>query len=105
MTFTEIVRSLPASRDLVHSAVLALRPAPRPRSLAGHAGTLGIGIALGAGIALLCAPSSGRELRRQLSTRFDDIVHHPEAGETPLREAETPLAARSQNGGARAEHI
>jgi len=104
MTFTEIVRSLPASRDLVHSAVLALRPAPR-RSLAGHAGTLGIGIALGAGIALLCAPRSGRELRRQISTRFDDIVHHPAEVETHLREAEAPLAARSHNGGSRADHI
>jgi len=103
MTFTEIIRSLPASRDLVHSAVLALRPAPR-RNLAGYAGTLGIGITLGAGLALLFAPRSGRELRRQISTRFDDIVHHPEARETGLREGEASLAARSHNGGSRADH-
>jgi gas vesicle protein len=32
---------------------------------------LGLGIALGAGVAILCAPQSGRDLRRQLSERFD----------------------------------
>jgi hypothetical protein len=70
MTFTDIIRSLPVSRDLVQSAALALRPTPR-RSLTAHVGTLGLGIALGAGVALLCAPKSGRDLRRQLSERFD----------------------------------
>jgi len=70
MNFTDIVRSLPVSRDLVQSAVLALRPAPR-RSLTAHVGTLGLGLAVGAGVALLCAPKSGRDLRRQLSERFE----------------------------------
>ena len=79
MTFTDIVRSLPVSRDLVQSAVLALRPTPR-RSLTAHVGTLGLGIALGAGVALLCAPKSGRDLRRQLSERFDGAADY--LGET-----------------------
>jgi hypothetical protein len=97
MTFTEIVRSLPASRDLVQSAVLALRPAPR-RNLTGHVGTLGLGIALGAGVALLYAPKSGRELRRQISARIDETVHHHH-----LEEGAT--LGRSHNGGSRADHV
>lgn len=70
MTLTDVVRSLPASRDLLESAAHALRPAPH-RSVAAHFGTLGLGLAVGAGIALLCAPKSGRDLRRQLSARLD----------------------------------
>lgn len=84
MTLTDIVRSLPVSRDLVQSAVLAVRPSPR-WSLTAHVGTFGLGIALGAGVALLCAPKSGRDLRRQLSDRFEGTVHDlEEAGEHML---------------------
>jgi len=83
MTLTDVLRSLPASRDLIESGVNALRPAPH-RSIVGHFGTLGLGLAIGAGIALLCAPKSGRDLRRQLSSRLDGVAER-------LNEAEVSL--------------
>jgi hypothetical protein len=83
MTLTDLLRSLPASRDLIDSAAHALRPAPQ-RSIASHLGTLGLGLAIGAGIALLCAPKSGRELRRHLSARLDGAAER-------LKEAEVSL--------------
>jgi hypothetical protein len=92
---SEFVRNLPASRDLFNSAVLALRPAPR-RSLAGHAGSLGLGLALGAGIALLCAPKAGRELRRQLSDRFDGVVHPQRLKQGERDERQSSSYARPQ---------
>jgi ferric-dicitrate binding protein FerR (iron transport regulator) len=73
----EIARNLPAmpnSRDLVQQALYALRQPPR-RRFASQAGGLGLGLALGAGIALLCAPKAGRELRRQIADRYDEVVH------------------------------
>lgn len=87
MTFTDIVRGLPVTRDLVQSALVGLRPTPR-RNLAAHVGTLGLGIALGAGVAMLCAPKSGRDLRRQLAERFNGAADHlEETGERMLARA------------------
>lgn len=85
MTLTDILRSLPASRDLIESAAYALRPAPN-RSVAAHVGTLGLGLAVGAGIALLCAPKSGRDLRRQLSERLDGMAQRMNEAEVSLGE-------------------
>lgn len=69
MTLAEVALSLPLSRSLLRSGVRALQGTRRsgaPRSI----GTLGLGIALGAGVALLCAPSSGRELRGRIAARL-----------------------------------
>lgn len=35
-------------------------------------GLVGLGTAIGAGVALLCAPSSGRELRARMSEQIDN---------------------------------
>ena len=68
MTVTDLVLSLPIPRSVHRSAARALRPARRATA---RFDMLGLGLVLGAGAALLLAPKSGRELRRQLFARFD----------------------------------
>lgn len=54
--------------------------------LAGSLGTFGVGLLVGAGIALMLAPKPGRELREDLSSRLRRRADLPN-GET-LRETE-----------------
>lgn len=71
---TDVVRSLPVARDLIQSAASVLQPRPRSSATVGIA-MLGLGMALGAGVALVFTPKSGRELRRQISTRLNGAGH------------------------------
>jgi hypothetical protein len=41
-------------------------------------GLLSLGAALGAGVALLFAPSTGTELRQRISERFDELTNESE---------------------------
>jgi hypothetical protein len=94
MTLTDVVRSLPVARDIIQSAASVLQPSVRSSATVSVA-TFGLGMALGAGVALLCAPKSGRELRRQISARLDGAGHEvedlDENGDT-LRHATTAVA-------------
>jgi hypothetical protein len=55
------------------------------REMLGTLGTFGIGLLVGAGVALLLAPKPGRELRgdiRAKVTRGKGVVEKPHEGET-----------------------
>lgn len=69
MTLTDVALSLPIPRNVLRSAARVLRPTQRARA-SRRIEMLGLGMALGAGVALLWAPKSGRELRRQIFARF-----------------------------------
>jgi len=67
MNFKEL-RNL--DRDDVLEMIGLQRKASTGAYLASALGTFGIGILVGAGIGLLMAPKSGRELRENLRDRF-----------------------------------
>ena len=67
MNFKEL-RNL--DRDDVLEMIGLQRKSSTAAWLAGTLGTFGIGILVGAGIGLLMAPKSGRELRENLRDRF-----------------------------------
>lgn len=74
MTFTELAWSLPIARDIIQSAASVVQPRMRSSAPVSIA-MLGLGMAMGAGVALLCTPKSGREIRREISARFAGAGH------------------------------
>jgi hypothetical protein len=67
----EILQRLPDRDDLLR---LLARRRSRMRSddILSAVGLLGTGLLIGAGLALLFAPKSGRELRKQMSDRMEE---------------------------------
>ena len=57
--------------------------------LAGSLGTFGVGLLVGAGIALMLAPKPGRELREDLRERMRRGKADLPNGESMVRESET----------------
>jgi uncharacterized membrane protein YebE (DUF533 family) len=55
--------------DVLRALGLSTRPTTTSR-LIGAFGTFGVGLLVGAGVALLLAPKSGRELRGTIATRL-----------------------------------
>ena len=76
MTLYDVVRSLPARRDEMIRAAGYRRDHGSFYSLSTSLGLLGLGAAVGAGMALLWAPEPGQKLRRRLATRLDEAVSH-----------------------------
>ena len=75
MTWIDIVRSLPLhGNELMRAAGYGARRS-RIYPIASSVGLVGIGIALGAGMALLYAPETGEKLRKRIGERFDGVVH------------------------------
>jgi hypothetical protein len=77
MTLIELVLTLPIPRRVLRSAARALHPNKRRARGTIRLEMVGLGMALGAGAALLFAPNSGRELRRRIVARFDGGGHDP----------------------------
>lgn len=68
---TDITKSLPSAEELLR--VIGLQRARNGGDLLGGVAVFGAGMLVGAGLALLFAPSSGAEVREQLGSRIDDI--------------------------------
>jgi hypothetical protein len=66
---SDVTKSLPSTDELLRAIGLQRT---RSNDLLGGVAVFGAGILVGAGLALLFAPSSGAEIREQLGTRFDD---------------------------------
>jgi len=64
------------------------------------AGLFGAGVAVGAGLGVLFAPMSGRDLRRAAAERFGPKKH---AGEEPSEERDSDTAAANGTHGVAAE--
>jgi YtxH-like protein len=103
MTLTDLVLSLPVPRSVLRTAARALRPARRARATARFE-MLGLGLALGAGAALLLAPKSGRELRRQLFARFDGAARDFEENADAQRAACEAVGPEAVTGMPSASH-
>jgi hypothetical protein len=82
MTLIDIVRSLPLARDELMRATGHRAQHGAFHPVASSIGLVGLGIAFGAGMALLYAPEAGHKLRRRLANRFDEVVHAHSREET-----------------------
>lgn len=69
-----------SKNDILSALGLSIKPSASER-IVGSLGLIGLGAAIGAGVALLLAPSSGEELRSDLGQRIRRY-----APETPLTE-------------------
>jgi len=88
MTLIELVRSLPLRHDELMRATGHRAQHGAIYPVASSIGLVGLGIAIGAGLALLYAPEPGQKLRRRLATRFDEVMH-PHSNEEAPRAHET----------------
>jgi hypothetical protein len=66
---SDVTKSLPSTDELLRAIGLQRT---RSNDLLGGVAVFGAGMLVGAGLALLFAPSSGAEIREQLGTRFED---------------------------------
>ena len=69
-----VVRAASTVRGLGFDDVLGWVGLMRRRSPLGLAGVFGAGVAVGAGVGLLLAPSTGTEMRRALLNRLDILM-------------------------------
>jgi len=58
-----------SKNDILSALGLSIKPSTTER-VAGSLGLIGLGAIIGAGVALLLAPSTGQELRNDLSQRI-----------------------------------
>lgn len=68
----EFTRNLPSAEDLIHALGLHARRSSGSDMLPSVA-LFGAGLLVGAGLALLFAPTSGRELREELGERASEL--------------------------------
>ena len=87
MTLSDIVRNLPMRREEMIRAAGYRRAPGAIYATSSTLGLLGLGIALGAGLALLYAPEPGQKLRKRLASRFDQAVTAHLREEAPARES------------------
>lgn len=66
----EFTRNLPSAEDLIRALGLEAR---KRTDLAPSMALFGAGLLVGAGLALLFAPTSGRELREEIGERAADL--------------------------------
>jgi hypothetical protein len=74
MTLYDMVRNLPTRSEDVMRAAGYRRDPGTMYSLSTSLGLLGLGVAVGAGMALLYAPETGQKLRRRLASRLDEAM-------------------------------
>jgi len=68
---SEITRNLPSSEDILRA--VGLQRARGGSELLGGVAVFGAGMLVGAGLALLFAPSSGSEVREQIGARLEEV--------------------------------
>jgi len=90
MQATDLTRNLPSAEELLRAVGLQ-RTRSNGGDLLGGVAVFGAGMLVGAGLALLFAPTSGAEVREQLGSKLEEV-----------RERVTPLAAESAKGSSRA---
>jgi len=104
MTIADLASRAPSAYDLLYRMGLERRRSRAMRA-ASRAGWIGVGMAVGSGLAMLFSPRSGPEVRERLgeqAKRARDYVapHEDEASDLRGRSASTPSA--SSGSGARA---
>jgi len=81
MKIEDIFQVLPSKEDIAGAIGLETRTSPTVDILTAL-GAFGVGMILGAGLALLFAPKAGHEIRRDLATKIGEMGEHVR-GEAP----------------------
>jgi|SoiMethySBSTD1v2_1073268.scaffolds.fasta_scaffold1594736_2 hypothetical protein len=68
----DLASNLPSSEDIIHALGLQTRRAHN--DVMPSVALFGAGILVGAGLALLFAPTTGRELRDELGSKANDLA-------------------------------
>jgi hypothetical protein len=68
----DFARNLPSAEEIIHALGLHTRRS-HGGDIASSVALFGAGLLVGAGLALLFAPSSGRELREEIGERAADL--------------------------------
>lgn len=89
MQATDLTRNLPSAEELLRA--IGLQRASSGGDLLGGVAVFGAGMLVGAGLALLFAPTSGAEVREQLGSKLEEV-----------RERVTPVTAEQGKGAVRA---
>jgi hypothetical protein len=91
---SDVTKNLPSSDELLRA--IGLQRA-RSNDLLGGVAVFGAGMLVGAGLALLFAPSSGAEVREQLGTRLGDAKE--KIGQAAQGAGKTVASAARANAG------
>ena len=75
MKIEDILRALPSKEDIASAVGLEARPSPSGDMLSAF-GIFGVGIVLGAGLALLFAPKAGQEIRHDIAEKMGELGEH-----------------------------
>lgn len=89
MKIEDILQALPSREEIASAVGLEARPSASGDILTAL-GIFGTGMVLGAGLALLFAPKTGEEVRRDLAERLGAMAEPPDA--------QAPEAAATTNG-------
>jgi len=99
MHAAELTRSLPSAEEILRAVGLQ-RARGGAGDLLGGAAVFGAGILVGAGLALLFAPSSGAEVREQLGSRIDEVRERVGHAVSEAPKSDGPkVAARAATSG------
>jgi hypothetical protein len=75
MKIEDILQALPSKEDVASAIGLEARGSPSVDVLTAF-GIFGVGMALGAGLALLLAPKAGREIRHDIEEKIGELGEH-----------------------------
>ena len=93
---SDVTKNLPSTDELLRA--IGLQRA-RSNDLLGGVAVFGAGMLVGAGLALLFAPSSGAEIREQLGTRFEDAKEKLGQAASAAQSAAAGGSSTRANGG------
>lgn len=99
MQTSDVVKNLPSTDEILRA--VGLQRARGGSELLGGVAVFGAGMLVGAGLALLFAPSSGAEMREQLGTRLEDAkekIGSAASGSRASGSGGTTGAARTNGG-------
>lgn len=75
MKIEDILQALPSKEDVASAIGLEARGSPSVDVLTAF-GIFGVGMALGAGLALLLAPKAAREIRHDIEEKIGELGDH-----------------------------
>lgn len=97
MQTADVMKNLPSTDEVLRA--IGLQRARAGSELLGGIAVFGAGMLVGAGLALLFAPSSGAEMREQLGSRLEDAKEKIGSATSATRATGSGSGSARANGG------